>query len=268
MTVGATGVAAWSMACGPAAGPEPRDEPDRYAAAVCESAAKCDCLLADQDLESCIEEHRERFADMLADNPFLDAEQFEAGLADLRGGDCTPTDRMSFSRLIVTGDKPRGAACNAWAGRFSPFAILECEAGLACSTGRCLAPSDDFLYAEPGAPCSPDDVPPCLSEDPDVQLFCGADGICHEAAGVGEPCASPEGCRLEAAPGLYCAGVTATAAGTCTPRLSLGDACDPLDVFPCYESKDVGLGWCDATASQCVSAETVPLACIAATWPR
>src|SRR5690606_24628206 len=66
----------------------------------------------------------------------------------------------------------------------------------------------------------------------DIGTHCSSAGVCEEGVGAEEECTTPTACSE---PGYYCAGLRkgASEPGLCRPRVSIGEPCDPADIWPC-----------------------------------
>jgi hypothetical protein len=157
---------------------------------------------------------------------------------------CDQTQQTEFDLdacfEVLTGTLAIGESCG-----FS----LECESKNcakptcpdACCKGTCAA-------FEP----LPSAGQPCTAFC-DQDAYCGIDDICHLYVAAGGACTGTEPCG----PNLYCAGMTATTAGTCTALPHLGQPCEASCAelgATCYGGTCVAVGLLDdpCTASaQC-----------------
>lgn len=201
------------------------------AAKQCDQRFECDCSDPGyDDFESCVQGWTQRVGDL----------DFVASMADLDyDGHCVARllDRWQSLQCDATleVDDPRGELvacprpCKAFIGPAkqgeacsvygATVKVDDCEQGLHCSQGRCIAlcPAPVVL----GERCMEgiEEVGPCAEG-----LLCDpAQGRCIEAPAAGSPCVEHE-CGSEA----FC-DRTGGGAGVCAPKLGAGEVCLTAD---------------------------------------
>lgn len=251
-------LAALVVGCGPSLDPSDpsRDEPARYARALCEALQACECYSPYPSEVECEEEYRGRL-DSLMD---LDAE-FDDGCFDsVLGSDelqnCEMASDAPFAVqcTVLQGGKVAGAACDHHFGTVPPFGVDECAGDLVCRGGQCGDADDVLPPSTDGSACSFDEFGTRCPSAPNVYLFCSEDGVCRSQVEPGAACGSADACKSMDLPGYYCAGLGTTGVGTCQPRLGLGEVCAPEDWDACAYVVDVDeAGWCDFETRACTA---------------
>jgi hypothetical protein len=259
-----------AVACGPESGEQPKgDEAARYASAVCDAIATCECYDHFGSASLCEGQLARRFSDLVAGGLELDLECFDAiveggALDDCAGERATPA---SWRCTVLRGEKRSGDQCSDHYLEVPPFFVNECIEGLLCVDGLCVAEGTIGPILAPGDSCFAEQAASCHA----VDVYCGADSVCAAAPQEGESCSSPFACGLLSSVDdrrLYCRGVMDEGIGTCTRQSLVGEACDPVDWFACSlgDSSSTAGAWCDPSEGVCVGAG--PAICQAADYPN
>lgn len=253
------------LSCGPGGGAPRSDEAQKYAAAVCAAREACGCTERFKDDEQC--------EGILADR--FDKAALERGvapecldkLATRKDVLCAPLDTWStVDRCpLLSREGKEGDPCSAHLDL--PLAFVDdCADGLTCSHGSCRSTPTPLPGKSEGSSCNSEVPTTCGA----IDLYCGDDDVCHVTGLSGEECVSAYDCYEDTAI-LYCAGVS-TGDGVCAPKPLLGEACDPLDYYPCAPNATgkTTATWCDPASNTCVVGNG-PAACEALgvpfAWP-
>lgn len=236
--------------------PTPTPDAERFAAKVCSSAAACNCATRFESEDQCVESFSERFT-TVQQRLMPDAECFEAYMEDEEIGACAEAEDLvpTLGCTALRGTKREGEPCSPHSELLAPLPFVnECEDGLQCLVGSCVANNPIIPQRQAGEPCNSSVPGSC---DALNGIFCGSDGLCHASAAEGESCTSPFDCR-EPGKLLYCR-FGGDPVGSCVTRVEVGGACDPTDHSPCRGvAMDAGAGevtvgpaWCDGSTRTC-----------------
>ncbi len=226
---------------------EPEDA-QRYATAVCELAASCDCnpeLLSDCEARSI--RVFERLDD--ASGAKFDRGCFER-ITEFMGAEPPSCNFEGYidDCMIFEGARASGASCELEGHPdTSPFAPTDCrDPGDHCVDGTC---QQGLNILPEGAPCGLDVAKTCGQD-----LYCGLEGTCQPGRSFGESCDAPRACNKGGYG--YCRGVaTPGDTGVCTPYIAEGGACEPGEI----ESCGVGTGLICGPSGRC---EPAVAACV------
>ena len=246
-----------SPGCGPSSEPPPDDAAPRYAAAICDAIASCDCYFPYETDDDCENDYSERMSKLLTSELTFDEECFEDTLVSETLTSCLLAVEFPYLQDcdVLRGSKQRGEACHGYFGEVPPFGVDECEGDLVCRAGFCRGMEDVLPRLEVGDPCDPTEFAPFCQSDPsdNVNLYCAINGSCQSQVSVGSTCDAPSACDDADGSDLYCEGFGAGGEGVCSPERALGEPCDPADFGPCVMDPDSDGGvWCSAVEGVCV----------------
>jgi hypothetical protein len=120
-----------------------------------------------------------------------------------------PDDALAECDDVLTGRLHKGEVCAFDAECVSDHCTSS-SCSDACCSGTC---ADPIVYPGIGDPCT------SLCED---GAYCGADSTCHALLPVGASCDMVSLCGRA----LYCAGLSGTGSGVCTPLPHEAEACE------------------------------------------
>lgn len=220
----------------------PNDAAARYAAAICAAEQQCGCQLY-ASRHDCELDIAAAFEQATAAAASFDEACFESILVnpDLQG--CVDTDGAELGCVAIVGSASAGEPCDRDPRLYFAMSGGTCGAGMICdlATSRCTQDPPGWPDKQPGDPCVKHHLASC-----GLDLYCETNGTCQPRTLEGDPCDEPHECEV----GAYCA----YAAGACTPRHELGEACDPADMNPCKYvviSTSVETTWCSPQTSIC-----------------
>lgn len=256
--------------CGPTTDKAPQgDEAERYSEAVCQAVSSCGCYNHFETEATCQEELGRRFSGFQESGLSLDIECFErvvdnGGLADCDEGNAIPED---WGCTVLRGAKRAGESCADHNLELPPFFVNECAGGFLCLDGECVAEGTLGPARAAGEACFAEQSASCHAAD----LYCSEEGTCQVSPLEGATCESPFACNLdyvENAGSLYCRGNVDGPDGVCTRQSLVGEACDPVDWFACFEAgaAEAQRAWCDPSEGVCVA--DAPVLCLATDFPK
>ena len=228
------------VSCGP---DRQREEAREFAEALCAATMECGCAPRFESAEACENEFATRFDEIIDAGLDVDSSCFDLVLGSFEADPCSPRPLNGDEACdALVGTKTEGAACKIH-HEISPLLANECGKDLWCYEGTCSAMPGELQPKTAGDPCNTDFPTSCHG----VDLYCGADSICHERTTLSAPC-EPFGCMAP----LVCVGAGDDGSGVCAEQASLGESCDPLDWDPCVGSEEPDeTVVCDAVDSVC-----------------
>ncbi|MEM6291036.1 MAG: hypothetical protein AAGA54_07215 [Myxococcota bacterium] len=250
----ATGLA---VACGPAVDERPKPEDaERFARALCEARAGCDCELRVEASVDCEPRAASLFVELTDADAEYSSECFEDMLDYLESSASSVCGFDSWDGptcRVFEGRGRAGAACDSTslAERGALLGSGACEAGLTCRDGACQGPLDARPASSrgKGERCTPG-LPTC-----GTGLHCSRDGECDEDHELGEACETPLSCGA----GAYCSGLFEPGdVGRCADAAEIGEACEPGVVRSC---QGLPAAYCDVETSTC--RDSLPVVCSA-----
>ena len=221
----------------------PEDAAIRYAKAMCDAHARCDCMgEVFPDAAACNEAAVQLF-EVVAATPNLAFHEacFERLLDTLDTGACDSQDLPAYTTCqIFTGTLSAGEPCTPevqlildWSPELhtiGSLATTQCAGENGCVDGRCGPLVEDIPV---GAACSLASGHGCVRADAATPAGCGIDGRCQpRAASNGADCWYPLGCPY----GSYCAGLDLDARsepGECRPYVEIGVPCERDSLGAC-----------------------------------
>lgn len=230
------------LGCGPDARSPSGEEAGEYARTLCAALTECGCVQRFSTEVECVDEMEARFDAALAAAPNIDLSCYERVVPAAAWKGCEVEMDPGFRCVLMRGTRGEGESCTEWRLTIPPFLVDECAEGLGCVRGACVMEGGATEPISVGQSCDPGDVTAC-----EAGAYCGYDAQCHPQSGLGSPCDHPFACDGAIASASYCAGIGGSTQGTCVEVEQQGEACDPLDAFPCSAS-----AWCDPSVSRCV----------------
>lgn len=222
----------------------PSEEARRFAAVACLAATECGCASGFSSTSECESTLASRFS-AAETGMEIDADCLDRTLGEIGNEACLPLEQWDPAALCeaLRGNKAQGDRCDPFFD-LGPLHVEQCGPGLNCQWGECTAdpgPADLAL----GDACDVRTTPTCGA----LGLYCAPSGVCARTLSAGQRCDSPFACGPTdlADPTLFCAGLAA-GDGICTVQLELGEACDPLDHYPCAPGFDADG---DVTGARC-----------------
>lgn len=253
------------VGCGPEGEPSQSESALRYSATLCASNESCGCADHFENRDQCERVLAERF-DATATGRDVSIECVDRFVSNA-GSLCESLNTWDSEDRCSMLSRPgkEGDSCSAHYE--VPFAFVnDCGSGLLCSQGVCRSKPQPIDVKGEGSTCNARVPGTCGAAD----LYCGDDGQCHVTGVEGEECTSAYDC-YEAEKILYCAGVS-SGIGVCSIKPSLGEACDPLDYYPCVPgtTEETRMTWCDPASRTC-KVGSGPAACeglgVPFAWP-
>lgn len=254
----ASGLALPTPGCGPSVDDPDveREEPRRYAEAVCEALDACGCYTTYASRDECEQEYIARLAPLLDLGLAYDSSCFEQVLGSDAVNECELESVSPFATqcVLLEGDTGAGGECRQYYGVVPPFQVDVCAGDLVCRGGRCREPDEPLPAATDGSPCETDEIGALCPSALEEHLYCSEEGVCRTQVEPGSACVSPFQCRSTDLPGYYCEGLGDDGVGSCQPKKLTGEPCAPGDIGACaYDADQKVTGWCDAQTSACVT---------------
>lgn len=231
----------FSIGCGPDQVILPASqEGGEFAQAVCAARQACGCSDARfSSIADCEQTLAAAFDATVKRGLVRDDECFEEIKAsDLISG--CPVWPPDWPCTALRGTKGAGESCDTYA-ELLPFPASDCDDGLSCYAGTCVAEPHPLMPLGEGSRCQKDVGCGTLSR------YCGGDGKCHSIRKLGEVCNDYMACETF----TYCRGLGEGQTGICTERVAPDGACAPKDWNAC-QKVDGEHYWCSPETSSCV----------------